>query len=37
VLSIWGFFLLMCFPYDDWYLLPAVETVYYVLGCAITG
>ena len=32
VLSIWGFFLVMRFPHDDWSLLPAVETVYYVLG-----
>jgi methylene-fatty-acyl-phospholipid synthase len=32
LLSIWGFFLVMRFPHDDWYLLPAVETVYYVLG-----
>jgi hypothetical protein len=22
----------MRFPYSDWYLLPALETVYYVLG-----
>ena len=32
LLSIWGFFLIMRFPHDDWYLLPTVETVYYVLG-----
>jgi methylene-fatty-acyl-phospholipid synthase len=32
LLSIWGFFLIMRFPYDDWYLLPAIETVYYGLG-----
>jgi methylene-fatty-acyl-phospholipid synthase len=32
VLSIWGFFLVMRFPHDDWYLLPIVETVYYALG-----
>lgn len=32
LLSIWGFFLVMRFPHDDWYLLPALETVYYVLG-----
>ena len=30
--SIWGFFLVMRFPHDDWYILPALETVYYVLG-----
>ena len=32
LLSIWGFFLVMRFPHDDWYMLPALETVYYVLG-----
>jgi methylene-fatty-acyl-phospholipid synthase len=32
LLSIWGFFLAMRFPHDDWYLLPTVETAYYVLG-----
>lgn len=31
-LAIWGFFLIMRFPHDDWYLLPTIETVYYVLG-----
>lgn len=29
VLSIWAFFAAMRFPHPDWYLLPAVETVYY--------
>jgi len=32
LLSIWGFFLIMRFPYDDWAVLPLIETVYYVLG-----
>jgi len=32
VLSIWGFFLVMRFPYDDWFVLPALETVYYAAG-----
>ena len=32
VSSIWGFFLAMRFPQDDWYLLPALETLYYVWG-----
>jgi hypothetical protein len=32
VLSIWGFFLAMRFPHDDWLLLPALETAYYVVG-----
>jgi methylene-fatty-acyl-phospholipid synthase len=31
-LSVWGFFLLFRFPHDDWFVLPAVETVYYALG-----
>jgi phosphatidyl-N-methylethanolamine N-methyltransferase len=30
--AIWGFFLITRFPHDDWYMLPALETVYYVLG-----
>jgi hypothetical protein len=32
VLSIWGFFLALRFPHDDWILLPALETVYYAVG-----
>ena len=32
LLSIWGFFLVMRFPADDWYLLPVLETAYYILG-----
>ena len=32
VLFIWGFFLVLRFPHDDWYILPIIETVYYVLG-----
>jgi methylene-fatty-acyl-phospholipid synthase len=32
LLSIWGFFLVMRFPDDDWYILPALETAYYALG-----
>jgi methylene-fatty-acyl-phospholipid synthase len=30
--SIWGFFISMRFPCHDWYLLPALETVYYGIG-----
>ena len=30
--SIWGFFLVTRFPHDDWFMLPVLETVYYVLG-----
>lgn len=32
LLSIWGFFLATRFPHDDWYILPALETLYYVVG-----
>lgn len=32
LMSIWGFFLLMRFPYDDWCLIPFVETLYYGFG-----
>lgn len=32
VLSIWGFFLAMRFPNEDWYVLPMLETGYYLLG-----
>lgn len=32
VLTIWGFFLAMRFPNDDWYVLPALETFYYAMG-----
>ncbi len=35
VLSIWGFFLAMRFPYSDWILLPALETIYYTLGARL--
>jgi methylene-fatty-acyl-phospholipid synthase len=32
LLSIWGFFVVMRFPHDDWYILPMLETVYYAVG-----
>jgi hypothetical protein len=32
VCTIWGFFVIMRFPHHDWYMLPALETVYYMLG-----
>ena len=35
LLSIWGFFLIMRFPSGDWYLLPALETVYYGVGALL--
>jgi methylene-fatty-acyl-phospholipid synthase len=35
VLSIWGLFLLMRFPHDDWYVLPLLETAYYAAGARL--
>src|SRR5262249_47877308 len=35
VLSIWGFFLMMRFPSVDWWILPALETAYYVAGARL--
>ena len=35
VLSIWGFFLIVRFPHDDWFILPVLETVYYILGARL--
>ena len=32
MLTIWGFFLLLRFPHDDWFLLPVLETLYYAVG-----
>ena len=32
VLTIWGGFLLVRFPHDDWYALPVLETIYYLGG-----
>lgn len=32
VLSIWGFFMTTRFPYDDWYIVPVLQTGYYVAG-----
>ena len=32
LLSIWGFFVLIGFPQDGWYLIPMLETVYYTAG-----
>jgi len=32
LISIWGFFLAMRYPYPDWYLLPLLETLYYGVG-----
>jgi phosphatidyl-N-methylethanolamine N-methyltransferase len=35
VLTIWGFFLGMRFPHDDWFVLPALETLYYAVGAQL--
>jgi phosphatidyl-N-methylethanolamine N-methyltransferase len=32
LLTIWGGFLLVRFPHDDWYALPSLETIYYLAG-----
>src|SRR5262245_36326200 len=32
VLSIWGFFMTTRFPHDDWFVLPLLQTGYYVAG-----
>lgn len=32
LLSVWGFFLIMRFPHEDWIVLPLLQTVYYALG-----
>jgi phosphatidyl-N-methylethanolamine N-methyltransferase len=35
VLSIWGFFLVARFPHHDWFAIPLVETVLYVIGACL--
>ena len=37
VLSIWGFFLVMRFPNADWYVIPALESLYYAAGAYLEG
>jgi methylene-fatty-acyl-phospholipid synthase len=37
VLTIWGVFIAMRFPRDDWYLIPALETCYYLAGAYAEG
>lgn len=32
VLSIWGFFMTTRFPYDDWFILPILQTGQYAIG-----
>jgi methylene-fatty-acyl-phospholipid synthase len=35
VFTIWGVFLLLRFPHDDWIALPLLETAYYVIGARL--
>ena len=35
VLTIWGVFLVLRFPHDDWIALPALETAYYIIGARL--
>ena len=35
LLSIWGVFLLIRFPRNDWFLLPTLETLYYTAGALL--
>ena len=35
VLSIWGLFLTVCFPQDDWFVVPTLETTYYLIGARL--
>lgn len=35
VLSIWGFFLLVAFPHPGWFVLPALESIYYALAASL--
>ena len=35
MLTIWGVFLILRFPHDDWIVLPALETAYYILGARL--
>ncbi|PAV25185.1 phospholipid methyltransferase [Tamilnaduibacter salinus] len=32
LVSIWGFFLVMRYPHDDWLYLPLLQTLYYAWG-----
>lgn len=32
ILSIWGFFMTTRFPYDDWFILPLLQTAQYAVG-----
>jgi phosphatidyl-N-methylethanolamine N-methyltransferase len=35
VITVWGFFVATRFPHADWYVLPVLQTGYYVLGACL--
>jgi len=35
LVSVWGFMLLMRYPAPDWLVLPALSTVYYLIGARV--
>jgi len=35
VISIWGAFLLMRYPHPDWLILPAMQTLYYLVAISL--
>jgi hypothetical protein len=37
VLTIWGVFVLLRYPHDDWFHLPVLETAYYAAGAILEG
>ena len=37
VTTIWGFFIATRFPFEDWYVLPVLQTAYYLVGAYLEG
>ena len=35
LMTVWGFFLVMRFPGPDWFVVPVIETAWYVLGAHV--
>ena len=35
VVSIWAFFAVMRWPHADWYVIPLIETIFYVAGATL--
>jgi phosphatidyl-N-methylethanolamine N-methyltransferase len=35
VVSSWAFFAVMRYPHADWYVIPLIETIYYVAGATL--